>query len=58
MLPKVVGNDYDFGFVDGSLFGSEIKIATVVGDQTAAMFGNCCFNRGNVKVTLGLVYLN
>lgn len=53
MLPKVVSNDYDFGFVCESFFGSKIKISTVVGDQTAAMFGNCCFDKGNVKVTMG-----
>lgn len=30
MLPKVVSNSYDFGFVDESLFGHEIKISGVV----------------------------
>lgn len=30
LLPKVVDNSYDFGYVDESLFGSPIKIGTSV----------------------------
>lgn len=30
MLPKVVSNSYDFGFVDKTLFGHKIKISGVV----------------------------
>ncbi|CAO1420186.1 unnamed protein product [Diamesa tonsa] len=53
MLPKVVSNSYDFGFVDASFFGHQIKISGVMADASAAMLGNCCFNEGDVKVTLG-----
>ncbi|CAO1429978.1 unnamed protein product [Diamesa serratosioi] len=53
MLPKVVSNSHDFGFVDKTLFGHQIKISGVMADASAAMLGNCCFNKGDVKVTLG-----
>lgn len=53
MLPKPVDNSYDFGSIDKSLFGHEIKIGCSVSDQSASMWGQCCFNRGEVKVTLG-----
>ncbi|KAG4073437.1 hypothetical protein HA402_000661 [Bradysia odoriphaga] len=53
MLPRVVDNSYDFGYVDKSILGHEIKIGCMIGDQSASMWGSCCFNRGDVKVTLG-----
>ena len=45
-LPEVIDNDGDFGKVDASLFGVEIPITAVVADQQSAMFGECCFERG------------
>lgn len=53
MFPKVVDNSYEFGDVHESYFGTKIKIAGIMGDQPASMFGNCCFNKGEAKVTLG-----
>lgn len=53
MLPKVVENSYDFGIVHKSIFGQSIKITSSLSDQSAAMFGSCCFNDGDVKLTLG-----
>lgn len=53
MLPTPVPNTYDFGHIDKSLFGHEIKIACSISDQSASMIGQCCLNRGDVKVTLG-----
>lgn len=53
MLPEVVANDADFGHIDSKLFGHAIPIAAVMGDQAAAMWGSCCFNRGDLKITLG-----
>lgn len=51
MLPKVKKSSDDFGYV--SLFGYDIKITGVAGDQQAALFGQACFNKGEVKNTYG-----
>uniref|UniRef100_A0A240PKQ7 Glycerol kinase 5 n=1 Tax=Anopheles christyi TaxID=43041 RepID=A0A240PKQ7_9DIPT len=53
MLPKVVDNSYDFGHVHETLLGAKIKIAASVSDQSASLWGNCCFERGDVKITMG-----
>uniref|UniRef100_A0A1Y9IW38 Glycerol kinase 5 n=1 Tax=Anopheles minimus TaxID=112268 RepID=A0A1Y9IW38_9DIPT len=53
LLPKVVDNSYDFGHVHESLLGTKIKIAASVSDQSASLWGNCCFERGDVKITMG-----
>ncbi|XP_065092993.1 putative glycerol kinase 5 [Ochlerotatus camptorhynchus] len=53
LLPKVVDNSYDFGYVDESLFGSAIQIGTSISDQSASLWGTCCFEKGEVKVTMG-----
>lgn len=53
MLPKVTKSNGSFGHTDPELFGSEIPIKAVLGDQQAALFGNCCFKEGESKVTYG-----
>lgn len=53
MLPTPVPNNYDFGHIDKTLFGHEIKIACCISDQSGSMIGQCCLNKGDVKVTLG-----
>lgn len=53
MFPKVVDNSHDYGDIHESYFGVPIKIVAVMGDQPASMFGNCCFEKGDAKVTLG-----
>lgn len=53
MFPKVVDNSYDYGNVHESYFGCPIKITGVMSDQSASIFGNCCFGDGDAKVTLG-----
>jgi len=53
MLPKVVDNNYDFGFVHESIFGNRLKISSSLSDQSAALWGSCCFENGDVKLTLG-----
>ncbi|VEN36980.1 unnamed protein product [Callosobruchus maculatus] len=52
-LPKVVENDFDFGKVDGTFFGTPIQIACVMADQSSSMFGSCCFADNDLKITLG-----
>jgi putative glycerol kinase 5 len=53
MLPIVQDTNGDFGETSPEIFGVSIPIRAVVGDQQAAMFGECCFQVGDVKCTLG-----
>lgn len=53
MLPKVLPSNGDFGLTDKKLFNVEIPIHAVLGDQQAALFGQCCFKEGDLKVTYG-----
>jgi len=52
-LPEIIDNDGNFGKVNSSLFGVEIPITGVIADQQSAMFGECCFEQGDMKLTLG-----
>ncbi len=53
MLPTVVDSSFVYGSTDASFFGGEIPIAGAAGDQQAALFGQACFTRGEVKNTYG-----
>jgi glycerol kinase len=53
MLPEVKQSSEVFGYTDPSLFGREIPIAGVVGDQQAALFGQAGFEKGAAKNTYG-----
>ncbi|XP_059200001.1 putative glycerol kinase 5 [Centropristis striata] len=53
ILPKVENTGHYFGSTDPSIFGVSIPILSVMADQQAAMFGECCFGVGDVKVTMG-----
>lgn len=53
MLPKVIPSNGDFGSTSKKLFEVEIPIKAVLGDQQAALFGQCCFKEGDLKVTYG-----
>jgi len=53
MLPEVKPSSYAFGCTSGELFGREIPICGVAGDQQAALFGQTCFNKNEVKCTYG-----
>ena len=53
MMPIALPSASLFGTTDISLFGAEIPIAGVAGDQQAALFGQCCFDPGNAKNTYG-----
>lgn len=53
MLPEVKPSSCVYGYTDRTLFGEEIPIAGAAGDQQAALFGQCCFNQGEVKNTYG-----
>ncbi|XP_054153022.1 putative glycerol kinase 5 [Oppia nitens] len=53
MLPLVKDTNGDYGRTNSQLFGASIPIRAIVGDQQAAMFGECCFREGDFKCTLG-----
>lgn len=53
ILPEVKPSSCIYGYTDKSLFGEEIPISGAAGDQQAALFGQCCFNKGDVKNTYG-----
>ena len=52
-LPQVVPSSGVVGMCAESVFGREIPIAGIAGDQHAALFGQCCFARGMAKNTYG-----
>ncbi|XP_071764110.1 glycerol kinase 5 [Centroberyx gerrardi] len=53
IFPKVQNTGHHFGSTDPSIFGVSIPIMSVMADQQAAMFGECCFDVGDVKITMG-----
>ena len=53
MLPQVKPSGCVYGYTENSLFGGCIPIAGAAGDQQAALFGQCCFDAGEVKNTYG-----
>nr|WP_325248130.1 glycerol kinase GlpK [Amylibacter sp.] len=53
MLPEVKDCAADFGTTRADLFGREIPICGVAGDQQAATVGQACFKPGMLKSTYG-----
>ena len=53
LLPAVRDNSGIFGMTAPGLFGAELPIAGMAGDQQAALFGQACFTPGMVKSTYG-----
>ncbi len=53
MLPQVKPSSCVYGVTDAKIFGGEIPIAGVAGDQQAALFGQACYSPGMVKNTYG-----
>lgn len=53
MLPEVKDCAADFGVTRADLFGKEIPICGVAGDQQAATVGQACFEPGMLKSTYG-----
>ena len=51
MLPEVRSSSEIYGYAD--LCGARVPIAGIAGDQQAALFGQCCFERGEAKNTYG-----
>ena len=53
MLPEVRSSSHMYGSTDARLFGAAIPVCGVVGDQQAALFGQLCTKKGDVKNTYG-----
>ncbi|KAJ8717914.1 hypothetical protein PYW07_005844 [Mythimna separata] len=53
-LPEVVDTAGDhFTSTLPSIWGHPIRIVSCMADQTASMWGSCCFEVGDVKLTMG-----
>ncbi|MCC8139819.1 MAG: glycerol kinase GlpK [Lachnospiraceae bacterium] len=53
MLPEVKPSSCVYGETAPQFFGGRIRIAGAAGDQQAALFGQTCFEPGEVKNTYG-----
>ena len=53
MMPEVKPSSGIFGYTKEEILGGRIPIAGAAGDQQAALFGQCCFQPGDVKNTYG-----
>ena len=53
MLPMVKPSSCIYGYTDSSVLAGNVAIAGAAGDQQAALFGQCCFEPGEVKNTYG-----
>lgn len=53
MLPEVRPSSCIYGYTSMEVVGSSVPIAGAAGDQQAALFGQCCFEPGDVKNTYG-----
>ena len=53
MLPQVLDSSTFYGLALPEVLGAEVPITGIAGDQQAALFGQGCFNRGDMKNTYG-----
>lgn len=53
LLPQVKDCADNFGHSDAALFGSELPVLGIAGDQQAALIGQACFSPGMAKSTYG-----
>jgi glycerol kinase len=53
MMPRVVPSNANFGITKSEVLGFSAPILAVLGDQQAALFGQCCFDPGMFKCTYG-----
>ena len=53
MLPEVYPSSHLYGYSDEIKLGARIPICGIVGDQQAALFGQLCTEKGDVKNTYG-----
>ncbi|XP_072033779.1 glycerol kinase 5-like [Amphiura filiformis] len=53
ILPEIRDTSDDYGCCEKDIFGAAIPIRGLIADQTAAIFGQCCFDEGDIKVSMG-----
>ena len=53
ILPEVKPSSHVYGATEFALYGGKIPIAGAAGDQQCALFGQCCFEPGQMKNTYG-----
>lgn len=53
ILPEVKMSSEVYGYTDKYVFGKEIPIGGIAGDQQAALFGQACSEKGMAKNTYG-----
>ncbi len=53
ILPEVKDSSCIYATSDKSICGFEAPIASLIGDQQAALFGQACFDKGEMKSTYG-----
>lgn len=53
ILPRVKPSSGILGNTDKGVFGHEVAIAGVAGDQQASLFGQACYEKGMTKITYG-----
>ena len=53
MLPTVCDSAAEFGYTDKKIFGAQLPISSLIGDQHSALVGQACFEPGMVKSTYG-----
>ena len=53
ILPEVRQSSEIYGKTDAAIFGKEIPIAAIAGDQQAALFGQLALEEGMIKNTFG-----
>ena len=53
VLPEVVDSAQVMGMLDPKILGCRIPVAAIAGDQHAALFGQACFQKGDIKNTYG-----
>lgn len=53
ILPRIVPSSGWSALTDPDVFGAKVPLAGIAGDQHAALFGQACFEPGQVKTTYG-----
>jgi len=53
ILPEVVNSSGIVAITDDTIFGAEVPISGIAGDQQSALFGQLCFSIGEAKNTYG-----
>lgn len=53
IFPEIKDTSGLFGKTDSSIFGAPIPITAMISDQMSAMFGECCYDVGDMKCTMG-----